>query len=215
MLMSLMDGRALTAGELSRAAGVMPPTASEHLARMFDAGLLAMERQGRHRYYRLAGASVAGQIEGLMALSDKLCPATLKAKPIRTGPRDEAMRRARLCYDHLAGKVAVELAAAMVARGQLELGAEGAAVTQRGFGFLLSLGIDIPTTWQRGPESAFCRTCLDWSERRPHIAGTVGRSLYLHFANQGWLRRVNGSRAVEVAPLGARELRRHFDIAPG
>ena len=110
ILVTLMDGRALTAGELGTAAGVAPSTASGHLGRMLDAGLLALERQGRHRYYRIASPSVAGLVESLMSLSGELTAAAARGKPISTGPRDQALRRSRLCYDHLAGEVAVGIA---------------------------------------------------------------------------------------------------------
>src|SRR6187399_304782 len=125
MLVALMDGRALTAGELAGVAGVTPPTASGHLGRMLDAGLLGLERQGRHRYYRIANTSVASLIESLMSVTGELSAAANSRKPVSTGPRDKALRRARLCYDHLAGEVAVGIAASMTARGHLDFGQEG------------------------------------------------------------------------------------------
>lgn len=207
MLVSLMDGRALTAGELGRAAGVTPPTASGHLGRMLDAGLLALERQGRHRYYRIASASVAGLLESMMSLTGEL---RVDRRPIRTGPRDRALRRARLCYDHLAGEVAVGVAASMTAYGQLVFGQDGGALTDTGLAFLTSLGVDLPTASATPTRpAAFCRPCLDWSERRPHIAGTVGRALYSRFLRDGWLRPGEG-RALSVTPLGQAEFERHF-----
>ncbi|MGS1017517.1 ArsR/SmtB family transcription factor [Allosphingosinicella humi] len=218
MLVALMDGRALTAGELAGAAGVSAPTASAHLSRLLEAGMLALDRQGRHRYYRLANAAVAAMLEGMMALGEVLDgSAAIPRKPIVTGPRDKALRHARLCYDHLAGEIAVAMADSMIARGQLDFGEDGAAVTPQGLAFLASLGIDlVPDDGRfRSGRSVFCRPCLDWSERRPHIAGAVGSALYRAFAGQGWMRRVEGSRAVSITPSGAAGLERHFGLRLG
>lgn len=214
ILVSLMDGRAHTAGELAEAAGVTPSTASGHLVRMLDAGLLALERQGRHHYYRLASASVAGLLESMMSLGGELGDAAARCKPIRTGPRDPVLRRARMCYDHLAGEVAVGIAAAMVARDQLDFGADGGAVTPRGFEFLRALGVDLGSgTSAASRRAVFCRPCLDWSERRPHVAGTLGRALYACFLKKGWLRRPETGRAVFVTVPGQAALQRHFGLA--
>ena len=212
MLVTLMDGRAFTAGELGKAAGVTPPTASGHLGRMLDAGLLTLERQGRHRYYRIANASVAGVLESMMSLTGDLS-AVSNRKPVRTDPRDQALRRARLCYDHLAGEVAVGIAASMVARGQLDFGPDGGIVTKQGLSFLASVGVNLnpgPSAGSR--RSAFCRPCLDWSERRPHVAGVLGRLLYERFLQDGWVRQITEGRAVLVTPLGRAELNRHFGL---
>src|SRR3954471_12477924 len=173
MLVALMDGRALTAGELAGAAGVAPQPASGHLARLLDAGVIAGERQGRHRYYRLAAPAVAATIESLMSTAAALAPAAA-SKRIPTGPRDRALRLARTCYNHLAGAVAVRIADSMVAQRYLDRNEEGAALTESGAGFLSRLEIDLPA----GRGRAYCRLCLDWSERRHHLAGTVGASLY-------------------------------------
>lgn len=213
ILVTLMDGRALTAGELAGAAGVTPPTASGHLGRMLDAGLLALERQGRHRYYRIASAPVASLVESMMSVTGELSAIANRCKPVSTGPRDRALRRARLCYDHLAGEVAVGIAASMVARGQLDFGQDGGAVTGRGLDFLASLGVDLhPEATVRSRRTAFCRPCLDWSERRPHVAGAVGRALYASFLSKGWTGEPSDGRAVPITPLGHCELNRHFGL---
>ncbi|PSJ38604.1 ArsR/SmtB family transcription factor [Allosphingosinicella deserti] len=208
MLVSLIDGRALTATELAEAAGVAPATASGHLGRLLEAGLLALERQGRHRYFRLSSPAVAATLEGLMAL-DATLRSHVPRKTIVTGPKDHALRRARLCYDHLAGEVAVAIADRMVARGQLDLRGDGAAVTGTGLEFLGSLGIELAPA-RTG--TAFCRPCLDWSERRPHIAGAVGAALYRRFAENAWLRRSSEGRAVTITVAGRAAIERHFGL---
>jgi DNA-binding transcriptional ArsR family regulator len=207
MLMRLMDGRALTAGELSAAAGVTPPTASGHLGQMLEVGLLAIERQGRHHYYRLSGPAVAATLESLMSLDG-----ALRAKKIVTGPRDKALRRARLCYDHLAGEIAVAIADSMVARGQLDFAQDGAALTAKGVALLNDLGVDLPAGVPHAKQTTFCRPCLDWSERRPHIAGMVGRQLYLALVRNDWLRPPTAGRAVSITSLGSMELHRNFGV---
>ena len=201
MLMALMDGRALTAGELARAGGVTAQTASGHLAKMLEAGLLALEAQGRHRYYRLASPAIAGMLEAMMVAA--------VPPPIRTGPRDAAMRRARICYDHLAGEIAVALTGAMVARGQIEIGPDGAALTESGRLLLSEIGVELPP---EGKGAVFCRPCLDWSERRHHIAGAVGAALYRTFVARGWIRRAAEGRTVTFSPPGREALRRHFGV---
>ena len=214
MLVTMMDGRALTAGELAGAAGVMPSTASGHLRLMMEAGLLALERQGRHRYYRIATPAVAGLIESLMSVTGELSAAAARCTPVSTGPRDRALRRARLCYDHLAGEVAVAIASCMVERGQLDFDQDGGLLTEEGEAFLATLGIDVPTIRpSRSGRGTLCRPCLDWSERRPHLAGLVGREMYAAFSRQGWVRAPAGGRAVTVTPLGSRSLERHFGLA--
>lgn len=211
MLMALMDGRALTASELASVAGVTAPTASSHLSRLTDAGLLAVERQGRYRYHRLSSATVAAMLEGIMAVA-----AGSESRPrasVRTGPRDAAMRRARTCYDHLAGKVAVAIADRMVERGHLELSSDGGALTDDGAAFLRSIGVGLEAATARTTRRRlFCRPCLDWSERRPHIAGTIGTALRDACFRQGWMRRVDGSRVVAITPAGRLALDRAFII---
>ena len=215
MLVTLIDGRALTAGELAGAAGVSPQTASSHLARLVEGGLLALERQGRHRYFRLSSPAVASMLEGMMALDATLASAaSVPRKTIVTGPRDRALRRARLCYDHLAGEVAVAIADGMTARGELDFAQDGGALTERGAALLASLDVTLPgggrSASSRG--ATFCRPCLDWSERRPHVAGAVGAALYRTFAQRGWVRPVDASRAVSITPFGMAEFKRHFDL---
>jgi DNA-binding transcriptional ArsR family regulator len=207
MLVALMDGRALSAGELAGAAGVAPPTASGHLARLLDAGLIALERQGRHRYYRLAAPAVGATIEALMAAAATMAPSA-PPKRVATGPRDQALRLARTCYNHLAGTVAVGIADAMAAKGFLERNEEGAALTEKGAAFLHELEAELDA----GTGRAFCRLCLDWSERRHHLAGKVGAAIYRTFLDRHWARPIAGSRAVAITPIGAEALARHFGV---
>lgn len=201
MLLTLMDGRALTASELALAAGVGLPTASTHLARLGDAGLVLGERQGRHRYFRLAGAAVAEAIEALLALS-----APTSTPPVRTGPRDTALREARVCYDHLAGAQGVALLEGLRRRGFVEGDAEF-SLTAAGRTALKDLGVDLaPLEQGRRP---LCRACLDWSERRAHLGGALGAALLEHMLAQGWAKRLEG-RALQITAAGAAALAGRF-----
>ena len=208
MLAALMDGRALTASELARTAGVTPQTASGHLGRLVTAGLLAVHCQGRHHYHRLASAAVANMVESIMQVSIANGAATGR-RPVFTGPRDAAMRAARTCYNHLAGRLGVALADALSERGHAELSLEGGAVTERGKRFLGEFGVDLGP----GKEGAvFCRPCLDWSERRLHIGGTVGKALADRCFALRWIERRPDSRAVMVTRAGERGFREAFGI---
>lgn len=207
MLAALLDGRALTASELASHAGVTPQTASGHLARLVEAGLLGVERQGRHRYHRLASVAVARMLEGIMAVSAELRPAPAGRK-LQVGPRDGALRRARTCYDHLAGEVAVAIADEMIAQGRVEFSSDGGALTETGAGLLAAFGAALPGRSSR----IFCRPCLDWSERRPHIAGAVGAAICQRCFDLGWVRRVAGTRALAITPPGALGLRETFGV---
>jgi DNA-binding transcriptional ArsR family regulator len=210
MLHALMDGRALTASELARAAGITAQTASSHLARMTAVGLLSVKKQGRHRYHRLASPGVAQMMETIMQVASDLEPHHPR---LSVGPRDPALRAARTCYDHLAGQLGVALADALVAGGYAELATDGGVMTDSGIAFLGRIGIDVDSLLpRRGKHSSrvLCRPCLDWSERRPHLAGAVGAALCAHSFTQGWIRRINGARAVAITPKGSRVFREEF-----
>ncbi|MEW5421200.1 ArsR/SmtB family transcription factor [Amorphus sp. 3PC139-8] len=210
MLHALMDGRALTASELAGVAGVTPQTASGHLARLSEAGLLAVEKQGRHRYYRLASAMVAQMVESLMQVASALAP----TRRVATGPRDAALRTARTCYDHIAGRLGVALADGLVTAGHVDLASDGGLVTDQGLAFFSDLGIDLATeTSGRRTTRVLCRPCLDWSERRPHLAGRVGAALCDLSLASGWIRKVDGSRALRVTRKGEAAFRDRFGLA--
>jgi DNA-binding transcriptional ArsR family regulator len=220
MLAALMDGRALTATELAQTAGITPQTASGHLARLTDGGILVVERQGRHRYHRLASASVAHMLESIMSVAADLGTSGRSAREaIVICPRDKALRRARTCYDHLAGQLAVGFADAMVERGQVDLSPDGGVLTEDGTNFLRALGVDldgaVARAARRGGGRVFCRPCLDWSERRPHIAGALGAAICQRCFAGGWLRRIDGTRAVAVTPAGQRAFAEAFDLRLG
>ena len=210
MLNALMDGRALTATELSKIAGITPQTASGHLSRMIGVGLLSVEKQGRHRYYRLAAPSVAQMLESIMQVASELTPSS---KKLAVGPKEAALRRARTCYDHLAGQLGVSIADALVRDGYVELTGDAGILTESGIARLAALGIDIaPLVARRTKRSGrvLCRPCLDWSERKPHLAGILGATICEHSVQQGWTRRLVGTRAVLVTPKGERAFRERF-----
>ncbi len=214
MLHALLDGRALTASELAKTAGIAPQTASGHLAQMTAGGLLCVEKQGRHRYHRLASAAVAQMMESIMQVA-ALVPSTRR---LSTGPRDGAMRAARTCYDHLAGQLGVAIADAMIGKGFLELTPEAGLVTAPGVRFLSGIGIDTGKLAARHGKPTgrvLCRPCLDWSERRPHIAGAVGAALCQHCFDRGLVRRLNGTRAVIITAKGQRLFREQFGVRLG
>ncbi len=211
MLQALMDGRALTAGELGQAGGVSPSTASSHLKQLVEGGMLRVLAQGRHRYYRLAGEPVARVLETLMAAASELAPGSILA--IATGPKQAALRHARTCYDHFAGRLGVALADGLASGGFIELGDDAAMLTDSGLAMLPTVGIDVSVLVARrsvGSGRVLCRPCLDWSERRPHLAGLLGKTLCAHSFAQGWVRRLPGTRAVTVTPIGARIFRQAF-----
>jgi DNA-binding transcriptional ArsR family regulator len=190
MLVALLDRRAWTAGELAREAGVTAQTASAHLAKLEAGGLISLERQGRHRYAALAQNGVSEALEALLRL------AAQQPKPKRRpGPSDPALRHARSCYNHLAGEVAVQLADQFVARGWLKATREdGWRVTKEGArGFNQILDIDVEAL---GPRLPMARPCLDWSERRPHLAGPLGTALLDRLFERGWARRGEGRAVV-------------------
>ncbi|MEM7073397.1 MAG: winged helix-turn-helix domain-containing protein [Pseudomonadota bacterium] len=208
MLVALMQGAALTATELSREAGVTIQTASSHLAKLVEGGLIGLRRQGRHKYFRLANDEVASLIERMMGLS--MHAGHLR---IRVGPGDDALRYARLCYHHLAGRMGVRIYESMVRRGFLALDPGGIQLSESGRDFATGLGLDLPSLLVR--KSPLCLECLDWSERKSHLAGGLGRALFAHMEQRGWIIRKPGSRIVTFTQFGISSFEKHFGDKAG
>jgi DNA-binding transcriptional ArsR family regulator len=203
ILMCLMDGRALTATELARAAGVSKQTASSHLSRLLEARLVAVESVGRYRYFRLAGHDVGAVIEKLAGLAHRL-----GAIQVDSGPVDPALRKARVCYDHLAGELGVLVFDALRQQGSVRTVGRTVKLTQKGERFCHDLGIDLAAL-ERG-RRPLCLACLDWSQRRHHLAGALGAAILNRFFTLGWARRPKGTRIVSFSAAGERSLRARF-----
>jgi DNA-binding transcriptional ArsR family regulator len=206
MLQALLGGEALTAGELARIAGIGAPAASAHLARLAEGGLITVHPQGRHRYHRLASEEVAAVIETLGGL------AATVASPRRPWPHGEGFRTARLCYDHLAGRLGVALHGALTGRGWIAPAEGGWTTTPAGEAGLGGLGVDVAAA---RTARRFACDCMDWSERRPHLAGGLGREIASCCLRQGWVRRSGAAKAegdalarrrLSLSPEGARRL---------
>ncbi|RLP96534.1 helix-turn-helix transcriptional regulator [Micromonospora sp. CV4] len=193
--LALLDGRAWTAGELARRAGVAPSTASDHLTRLVRGGLLVEERQGRHRYLRLAGPAVAQLIESLAGHAPAPPAPTGSLRATTAGA---ALAYARTCYDHLAGRLGVLMYDALLADGRLDR-ASGLTLTPEGWAWAAGLGV--PVDVLRTARRPVVRDCLDWTERRPHLAGALGAALCRRFTELGWTTRATG-RAVRLTPTG-------------
>jgi DNA-binding transcriptional ArsR family regulator len=198
MLTALMTGRALTASELAQEAGITPQTASSHLSKLEAGGLIEPEKQGRHRYYRLTGPDVAGVLEGLAGLA-----ARAGHMRVRTGPKDPALRRARICYDHLAGDLGVQMLDSMKKQRLVRASKQAIELTNEGRRFMAeSLQIDTDTLAH--PRRPVCKACLDWSERRHHLAGMLGAAVMARFTELKWAARDDapGSRVVNFTRTG-------------
>ncbi|MFJ8041845.1 winged helix-turn-helix domain-containing protein [Kitasatospora sp. NPDC096147] len=205
--LALLDGRAWTATELARHAGVAASTATEHLNLLVGGGLLVQERQGRHRYVRLAGPETARLIETLASMAPRRAD---RPRSLPAVNRSRALARARTCYDHLAGALGVAITEAMADRGLLDR-EQGLTLTGDGVAWLAGLGIALPPTTRRPP----VRACLDWTERRPHLAGAVGAALCRHAFDAGWITRIGTGRAVALTEIGRRALQDHLGLSDG
>lgn len=203
VLTMLMSGQALTATELAGLAGVTKQTMSSHLARLREARLISVASQGRHRYFRIAGEDVAHLLETLMGVAFGT-----GAVRLRTSPREPALRRARVCYDHLAGELGVFVYDSLLANRAIEVGNDGLRLTGNGRQFFDQIGID--TDKVGSATRVLCRSCLDWSERRDHLAGSLGASLLIRIFELGWARRVSGTRIVAFSKAGEKALRDVF-----
>lgn len=208
ILITLVDGSAMSAGALARAAGVTAQTASSHLAKLLDGGLLSVESKGRHRYYRLAGAHVSHVLESLATIG----PVTPAWRHTPNRPA-QALRFARCCYDHLAGQISIAVTQSMLTRGFIvEAGERQYAVTAPGCEWLQQLGIDMnDPAFSHASEHA--RQCLDWTERQYHVAGPLGARLMDAFLAWGWISRSSATRSVSVTALGWEGLKQHFGIS--
>jgi DNA-binding transcriptional ArsR family regulator len=204
ILAALMGGQALTASELAYLARVSRPTASEHLVKLTQARLVSVTSQGRYRYYRIASPLVAQMLEGIIAVAAIEVPSRYQPRSIQ----DDALRFARTCYDHLAGQVGVAITDALIANGYIELGEDGGEVTASGARFLAGFGADLSARGKR----IFCRPCLDWSERRYHVAGLVGAAIWRRCLELGWLARQRDSRALRLTAAGKAGLRDTFGV---
>src|SRR5262245_42476195 len=207
ILTALMGGQALTATELSQVAGITKAAVSSHLAKLVDAHLLTVQSQGRHRYYRLAHRDVAQLLEGLMGVAYRV-----GAVRVRSSPREPALRKARVCYDHLAGELGVLVFDSLEQRRLVRSGREGLELTAHGKKFCTEFGIDVESLARlRRP---LCRACLDWSARRNHLAGAAGAAVLDRCLELGWARRARGSRVVAFSPAGESALRERFSLPP-
>jgi DNA-binding transcriptional ArsR family regulator len=211
MLTALMSGRALTASELAQEAGITPQTASSHLSKLEAGGLIEPEKQGRHRYYRLTDPDVAGVLEGLAGLA-----ARAGHMRVRTGPKDPALRRARICYDHLAGDLGVQMLDSMRAQKLVRQKKQDIELTAEGARFL-EKQLQITPSMLAHPRRPVCKACLDWSERRHHLAGTLGAAMMSRFSELKWAARdtTPGSRVVNFTRSGERRFAALFPNGNG
>jgi len=206
ILCALLDGRALTASELAYSAGISPQTASGHLAKLARANLIQLAKQGRHRYYRLTGPDIGHMLESIVSVAH--------AGPPRYRPRtkrEEHWRKARTCYDHFAGLLGVGIADKLSAHGHLVLAHEGGDITASGETLLTKLGVDLDRA--RAGKRVFCRPCLDWTERRPHLGGAIGAALATRCFELGWVERVRDKRGLNITRKGERGLLEVFDLS--
>ena len=206
ILTALMGEQALTATELADVAGVTKQTVSTHLAKLVEGRLLTVQSQGRHRYFRLADRDVAQLLESLMGVAFRS-----GAVRARSSPREPALRKARVCYDHLAGELGVLVYDSLEQRRHLVATEDGAELTPQGHRFCRTLGIDVEALARQ--RRALCRACLDWSVRRNHLAGAVGAAILDRCIELGWAKRAKNSRVVNFSAVGENALRKLFPVA--
>lgn len=206
MLTALMSGKALTATELAVEAGVTLQTASAHLSKLDKGGLLRPRKQGRHKYFSLASDEVAHVLETLMGLA-----AGSGHLRRRTGPKDAALRKARVCYNHLAGEKGTQMFDSILAQGLVRIAGDELLLTPKGEVFSCELGIDLDALHAR--KTPLCRECLDWSARRSHLAGSLGRAFLTQFEELGWVHRDKSSRVIKFSSSGELAFDRAFGRA--
>src|ERR1043166_7250657 len=207
MLAALMGGEALTGSELAFLARVSRPTASEHLAKLVTAHLLIVSKKRRFSYYRIASPLVAQMLESMIAVAAIEVPPRHQPR----SPSEERLRFARTCYDHLAGRLGVAVADALVVKGCVVLDDDGGEVTDAGRRFFGDLGVDLAA--KARSRRIFCRPCLDWSERRYHVAGLVGAAICRRCLELGWVARERDSRALRITPAGDTGFRATFGLS--
>ena len=205
MLTALMGGKALTATELSAVGGITLQTASSHLAKLEAGRLLTQQKQGRHRYFTLADDSVGKLLESIMGFA-----ADRGHLRHQSGPKEPALRKARICYDHLAGDYGVRMLDSLIANGSIETLGDGLSLTKHGENHLADIGVDAASL--KSSRRPLCRSCLDWSERRAHLAGSLGKALLGHVFDEGWATRTDGSRSILFSPAGERQFLRRFPL---
>ncbi len=203
ILTALMAGKALTATELAGEAGVTVQTTSAHLAKLEAAQMIACRKSGRHKYFTLGGDDVGHALEALMGLA-----AGVGHLRTRTGPKDEALREARVCYNHLAGAKGIALYQGLMGRGIVEERGKEVALTDMGAAFLTEFGLDLEALGKG--KTPLCRSCLDWSARQTHLAGSVGRALLTRMQEMGWATRVDGTRVVQFTASGEKAFAKAF-----
>lgn len=206
MLAALMGGHALTATELAAACGVTPQTASSHLSKLEAGGLLRQRKQGRHRYFALSGEDVGHMLENMMGLA-----ASRGHLRTRTGPKDPALRKARICYDHLAGDMGVRLLDSLLFQGFVREDDIDLGLTEPGRSAMTAFGIDVDALESR--RRPVCKPCLDWSSRRSHIAGGLGAALFSRITDLGWARRIRETRVIAFTPKGETSFLKAFPVA--
>ena len=205
LLLALIGGRPLTAGELADRAGISPSLASSHLSKLLNGGLVDVAQQGRQRHYRIASTRVAEVIEAMLTLA----PAQM-ATSLRESNRGEKIRQARTCYDHLAGHLGVGLTESLQHQRLIQAADDSFQLTDRGATRLQELGVDIVALRRR--RRVFARPCLDWTERRPHLAGALGAGIAERLLELGWLTPIPGTRALRVTDTGHKGLREHLGV---
>lgn len=208
MLLALMHGQALTATELARCANITPQTASAHLLKLIEARLITVQKQGRHRYHNIASQEIAKMIEAICGVASTQAASATR---IVTGPRDPALRRARTCYDHFAGRLGVTITDSLIAKKYLVFNEEAGEISKKGVKHLATYGIDISNNKPRS-KRPICRPCLDWSERRPHVAGIIGAAICKHFIANKFVVQPKNSRALKITHKGEAALSEIFGI---
>lgn len=205
ILTALMSGQAFMASELAERAGVTKQTMSSHLAKLSETGLITAKSQGRYRYFRIANEEAAHLLETLMGMAFKT-----GAVRVRSSPREPALRKARVCYDHLAGELGVLVYDSLLLKNALCLTGDGIELTEGGAQLFNGIGIDVDALSRS--RRLLCRSCLDWSERRDHLAGALGAALLQRIIELGWARRVDGTRVMAFSEAGEKELRSVFEL---